>query len=188
VKKAVQSGEISIARIDDAVGHILYVKFKMGLFEHPSSDPSLLKLIGSPEHRALAREAVQKSLVLLKNEDQALPLAKDTAIIFIAGEGADDVGMMCGGWTISWQGAMGNIEPGTTILQALEETVSPSTVVKYDPTGKFDGTADVSIAVVGEQPYAEGGGDSYNLDLCLSISRTYRRRAARRPCFCSALA
>ncbi len=168
VKQAVQSGDISMSRIDDAVRRILYVKFKMGLFEHPMSDPSLLKLIGSPEHRALAREAVQKSLVLLKNENQVLPLANDTPTIFIAGEGADDIGMMCGGWTISWQGAMGNIEPGTTILQAIENTVSPSTVVKYDRDGNFDGTADVGIAVVGEQPYAEGVGDSLNLDLSAS--------------------
>jgi beta-glucosidase len=168
VKQAVQSGDISMSRIDDAVRRILYVKFKMGLFEHPTSDPSLLKLIGSPEHRALAREAVQKSLVLLKNENQVLPLAKDTPTIFIAGEGADDVGMMCGGWTISWQGAMGNIQPGTTILQALEKTVSPSTMVKYDRAGNFDGTADIGIAVVGEQPYAEGVGDSFNLDLSSS--------------------
>ena len=168
VKQAVQSGDISISRIDDAVRRILYVKFKMGLFEQPTTDPSLLKLIGAPDHRALAREAVQKSLVLLKNENQVLPLAKDTATIFIAGEGADDVGMMCGGWTISWQGAMGNIEPGTTILQALEKTVSPSTIVKYDRAGIFDGMADVGIAVVGEQPYAEGVGDSFNLDLSSS--------------------
>ena len=168
VKQAVQSGDIAMSRIDDAVRRILYVKFKMGLFEHPISDPSLLKLIGSPEHRALAREAVQKSLVLLKNENQVLPLAKDTRTIFIAGVGADDIGMQCGGWTISWQGAMGNIEPGTTILQALEKTVSPGTMVKYDRAGNFDGTADVGIAVVGEQPYAEGVGDAIDLDLSSS--------------------
>jgi beta-glucosidase len=168
VKQAVQSGDISMSRIDDAVRRILYVKFEMGLFEHPTTDPSLLKLVGSPEHRALAREAVQKSLVLLKNENQALPLAKDTRTIFIAGAGADDIGMMCGGWTISWQGAMGDIEPGTTILQALEKTISPSTVVKYDRAGNFDGMADVGIAVVGEAPYAEGLGDAFNLDLSSS--------------------
>jgi beta-glucosidase len=168
VRQAVQNGDIPMSRIDDAVRRILYVKFKMGLFEHPMSDPSLLKLVGSPEHRALAREAVQKSLVLLKNESQVLPLAKDIPTIFIAGEGAYDIGMMCGGWTISWQGAMGNMIPGTTILQAIQNTVSPGTVVKYDRDGNFEGTADVGIAVVGEQPYAEGVGDSFNLDLSSS--------------------
>jgi beta-glucosidase len=165
VKQAIQKGDIPMSRIDDAVGRILYVKFKMGLFEHPMSDPSPLTSIGSPEHRALAREAVQKSLVLLKNENQVLPLAKETRTIFIAGEGAYDTGMMCGGWTISWQGAMGNMVPGTTILRAIEKTVSPGTMVKYDRAGNFDGTADVGIAVVGEQPYAEGVGDSLHLDL-----------------------
>ena len=165
VKQAVQKGDISMSRIDDAVRRILYVKFKMGLFEHPTTDPSLLKSIGSPEHRLLAREAVQKSLVLLKNENKVLPLPKYTRTIFIAGEGANDIGMMCGGWTISWQGAMGNIQPGTTILQAIEKTVSPGAVVKYDRDGNFDGMADIGIAVVGEQPYAEGVGDTLNLDL-----------------------
>jgi beta-glucosidase len=168
VKQAVQNGDIPMARIEDAVRRILYVKFKMGLFENPISDPSLLKLIGSREHRLLAREAVQKSLVLLKNENQVLPLAKDTPTIFIAGEGAYDMGMMCGGWTISWQGALGNMIPGTTILEALKKKVSPGTTIKYDREGDFDGTADVGIAVVGEQPYAEGVGDSLNLDLSSS--------------------
>jgi len=168
VKLALQRGDISMSRIDDAVRRILYVKFKMGLFEHPTSDPSLLKLIGSREHRALAREAVQKSLVLLKNEDQVLPLAKDTGTIFVAGEGAYDIGMMCGGWTISWQGARGNMVPGTTILQAIENTVSPGSRVEYDRGGNFDGTAEVGIVVVGEGPYAEGVGDAFNLDLSSS--------------------
>ena len=168
VKQAVQRGDIPMSRIDDAVRRILYVKFKMGLFENSTSDPSLLKLVGSPEHRALAREAVQKSLVLLKNEDKVLPLSKDTPTIFIAGQGADDIGMMCGGWTLSWQGASGNIMPGTTILQAIEKTVAPGTTVKYDRLGHFSGTAGVGIAVVGEQPYAEGVGDAFNLDLSSS--------------------
>ena len=165
VKQAVEKGDIAMSRIDDAVRRILYVKFVMGLFEEPVTDPSLLDLVGAAEHRALAREAVQKSLVLLKNEGQVLPLAKDTPAIFVAGAGAQDIGMMSGGWTISWQGAMGAIEPGTTILQAIKDTVSPGTVVQYDPAGDFEGTAEVGIAVVAEAPYAEGVGDSFNLDL-----------------------
>ncbi len=165
VKQALQNGDIPQARIDDAVRRILYVKFRMGLFEQPITDPALLESVGSPEHRALAREAVQKSLVLLKNEGHVLPLDKNTPTIFVAGEGAYDIGMMCSGWTLSWQGGLGNAIPGTTILQAIQETISPSSTVKYDRGGNFEGMADAGIVVVGEQPYAEGPGDRYTLDL-----------------------
>lgn len=165
LNEAVTKGDVPMTRIDDAVRRILTVKFKMGLFEQPVSDAAPLTLVGSAEHRALAREAVQKSLVLLKNENQTLPLAKDTPSIFVAGAGADNIGMMSGGWTITWQGRMGNIEPGTTILQALKQTVSPETVLSYERDGNFQGTADIGIAVVGERPYAEGVGDVENLEL-----------------------
>lgn len=165
LEQAVTKGDVPMARIDDAVRCVLTVKFKMGLFEHPVSDSVPLDLVGSREHRELAREAVQKSLVLLKNENHTLPLAKDTPSIFVAGAGADDIGMMSGGWTITWQGEMGNIEPGTPILQALKQTVSPETVLSYEQDGNFQGTADTGIAVVGEKPYAEGVGDVENLEL-----------------------
>lgn len=163
--QAVTRGDVPMARIDDAVRRILTVKFKMGLFENPVPDAAPLSLVGSAEHRALARSAVQKSLVLLKNENHLLPLAKNTPSILVAGRGADDIGMMSGGWTIEWQGALGKIEPGTTILQAIQQTVSPSSQVTFSSDGAFSGTANVGIAVVGEFPYAEGYGDKEKLDL-----------------------
>jgi len=173
--KAVDTDDISMERIDDAVRRILTVKFKLGLFELPYSRSDLLESVGSNAHREIAREAVRKSLVLLKNEDSVLPLAVDTKTIFIAGAGANDIGLQSGGWTIEWQGKVGNITPGTTILDGIRAAVhDPSTVI-FDKTGKFSQqvdkngnleVADVGIVVVGESPYAEGVGD--NADLRLS--------------------
>jgi len=163
--QAVNKGDVPVARIDDAVSRILKVKLELGLFEHPFSDAALRATIGSDAHRALAREAVAKSLVLLKNEGHVLPLSKDLPKLFVAGVGADDIGMQSGGWTIEWQGQMGDITPGTTILEAISATVSPGTAVEYNAGGQFDGHAGVCLAVVGEQPYAEGQGDRADLSL-----------------------
>jgi len=172
VKKAVNNGDISMERIDDAVSRILTVKFAMGLFEKPYSDPDLFDLVGSEEHRQLAREAVARSLVLLKNDDQVLPLAKDIPLIFLAGEGADDIGLQCGGWTIQWQGGGGAITPGTTIKDAFESVATGQ--VQFNRFGKYDNIldkdgnpaiADVGVVVIAERPYAEGVGDDEDLTL-----------------------
>lgn len=171
---AVEAGDVSEARIDDAVRRILRAKFALGLFERPFSDPDLLPMIDSDEHRELARQAVRESLVLLQNNDQTLPIAKDTPTIFVAGTGADDIGMQAGGWTIEWQGRLGNITPGTTILEGIEQTVADPENVYFDRFGNFrnltdaEGNplrADVAIVVVGEVPYAEGIGDRHELQL-----------------------
>ncbi len=163
--QAVEAGEVPQARIDDAVRRILRVKFELGLFEHPMRERELLPLVGAEEHRALAREAVAQSLVLLKNAHQALPLAKDVSSINVGGIAADDIGMQCGGWTIEWQGKAGDITEGTTILEAIQDAVSASTTVKYNRFGKFETRAAVGIAVLGERPYAEGRGDKEDLSL-----------------------
>jgi beta-glucosidase len=178
---AVENGDIAEARIDEAVRHILTVKFDLGLFERPYSDPSLLPLVGSAEHRALAREAVAKSLVLLKNEGGILPLAKETPLLLVGGPAADDVGIQSGGWTIEWQGRSGDITPGTTIIEAIEAAVSPETTVIYDRFGHFNDAPDdqsgVCLAVVGEPPYAEGQGDSADLRLPANDVRLLTRMA-----------
>jgi len=172
--EAVNNGDVPQERIDDAVRRILTVKFQLGLFERPFADESLLPLVGSDEHRELAREAVRKSLVLLKNDGDTLPLAKDTPLILVAGQAANDVGVSSGGWTIEWQGKPGNITPGTTILDAIKNTVSGNVTVENDRRGNFDrvtdnesesAIADVGIVVVGEMPYAEGVGDREDLAL-----------------------
>jgi beta-glucosidase len=176
--KAVENGDIPIVRIDDAVSRILYVKFELGLFEQPFGERSNLELVGSKEHRSVAREAVRKSLVLLKNENHTLPLAKDTPLIFIAGQAGDDIGLQCGGWTIEWQGGVGNITPGTTLLAALLNAVSENTTVRYDAMGDFGdekAIADVGIVVISEKPYAEGDGDQEDLTLPESDIALLRR-------------
>lgn len=164
LKDLVAEGKISESRIDDAVSRILRIKFQMGLFENPWTDPALTAQIGSAEHRAVARQCVQQSLVLLKNTHHTLPLSKTLKHIFVVGEGANDLGMQCGGWTISWQGS-GQLTRGTTILQAVRDIVSPGTEVTFSPDGSGIQDADAVIVVVGEKPYAEGLGDRANLDL-----------------------
>src|SRR5258706_103041 len=181
ITEAIQKGDIPMARIDDAVRRILRVKFEMGLFEHPFADVSQRALVGSDAHRAVAQEAVSKSMVLLKNDNQALPLSTNTATIYVGGVGANDIGMQSGGWTIDWQGKMGAITTGTTILDAIKKTVSARTTVKYAADGKFDDRTKVNacVAVVGEQPYAEGVGDKADLALSArDIEMTENMRAS----------
>ncbi|CAK9326972.1 unnamed protein product [Citrullus colocynthis] len=167
----VESGEIPMARIDDAVERILRVKFVAGLFEHPFSDGSLLDLVGCKAHRDLAREAVRKSLVLLKNGKDPtkpfLPLDKKAKKILVAGSHADDLGYQCGGWTISWNGSSGRTTIGTTILDAIKEVVGDETEAIYEqnPSAVTLNDKDISFAIVGigEKPYAEFAGDDSEL-------------------------
>ena len=166
LKELVDEGKVPVSRIDDAVRRILKVKFEIGLFENPMTDRSLIKEVGSPEHRAVARDAVRQSLVLLKNDNNVLPLSKNLKRIHVTGKSADDIGNQCGGWTISWQGESGNtISGGTTILQAIKNTVSKETEVTTSKDGTGAKGADVCIVVVGETPYAEGKGDRSDLSL-----------------------
>ncbi|PON59174.1 Glycoside hydrolase [Parasponia andersonii] len=171
----VKKNIIPMSRIDDAVKRILRVKFVMGLFENPLADLSLVNQLGSKEHRELAREAVRKSLVLLKNGKSAyqplLPLPKKATKILVAGSHADNLGYQCGGWTIEWQGLGGNdLTVGTTILKAVKNTVDPTTtqvVYSENPDADFVKSNEFSyaIVVVGEPPYAETFGDSLNLTI-----------------------
>lgn len=166
LKELVKEKTVSMNRIDDAVRRILKVKFEMGLFEQKYADRNLLAEVGSPAHRQVGREAVRQSLVLLKNEKNVLPLSKNMKSVVVAGKGADDIGMQCGGWTIDWQGKPGNIVTGgTTILQAVKNTVSKETTVKYSPDGNSADSGDVAIVVIGEEPYAEMFGDREDLSL-----------------------
>jgi beta-glucosidase len=159
LRSEAQSGGIPMSRIDDAVSRILTKKFELGLFERPFTDRTYTATVGSAAHRALARQAVRESQVLLKNDGGILPLPKSGRRIFVAGKNANDIGNQSGGWTISWQGSSGNITPGTTILQAIRNTVAPGTVVDFDAGGRGAAGHDVAVAVLGEKPYAEGAGD-----------------------------
>lgn len=170
----VKNNIIPMSRIDDAVKRILRVKFVMGLFENPMADTSLVKELGSQEHRELAKEAVRKTLVLLKNGKSAstplLPLSKKAPKILVAGSHADNLGYQCGGWTITWQGLSGNeLTSGTTILTAIKNTVDPATQVVYNQNPDAglvkSGGFSYAIVVVGEPAYAETFGDSLNLTI-----------------------
>ncbi|XP_015959252.1 uncharacterized protein LOC107483144 [Arachis duranensis] len=170
----VKNNVIPMDRIDDAVARILLVKFTMGLFENPLADFSLVDQLGSQGHRDLAREAVRKSLVLLKNGKNGsaplLPLSKNVPKILVAGTHADNLGYQCGGWTIKWQGFSGNMDTsGTTILSAIKSAVDPSTEVVFreNPDSEFvkSNNFDYAIVAVGELPYAETAGDSTTLTM-----------------------
>lgn len=172
--RAVESDDITLSRIDEAVGNILRVKFELGLFERPFADEALQDSVGSEAHRALAREAVSQSLVLLKNENDALPLAADAQqTVFIGGSAVDSLGMQAGGWSIEWQGFNYNAATeGTTILDALQAGFSPNTTVRYSPRANFGGDrAELGLVVIGEAPYAEYQGDDADLAVTLSDAR-----------------
>jgi beta-glucosidase len=163
LKELVEEGKVPGARIDDAVTRILRVKFAMGLMDEKRSqlaDRSLQKSFGSAEHRAVARQAVRESLVLLKNQGKVLPLKK-SAKIFVAGKNADNIGNQCGGWTIDWQGKTGDVTTGgTTILNAMK-AINPQ--VTYSREGEGAAGASVGVVVIGETPYAEMRGDRKEL-------------------------
>jgi beta-glucosidase len=166
LKELVDEGRVPQSRIDDAVRRILRIKFQTRLFEHPLADSSYTEKVGSAEHRAVARECVQQSLVLLKNENHALPLKKDIKHLHVIGKGADDIGIQCGGWTIDWQGKPGMVtHGGTTILSAIRNTVSKDAKVTYSADGSGGKGADAVLIVIGEMPYAEGMGDRKDLSL-----------------------
>ncbi len=164
LRNHVRSGTVPMERIDDAVRRILRVKVALGLFEKasPAHRPrSLDSSFGGAEHRALAREAVRKSQVLLKNESSVLPLDR-SARILVAGKNADNRGHQCGGFTVAWQGETDNagIEGGCSIWEAIREQAHAATL-SQSATGEDADPAqhDVAIVVIGERPYAEGLGD-----------------------------
>jgi len=141
----------------------------MGLMDKNRSqlaDRGLHKSFGSAEHREVARQAVRESLVLLKNRNQVLPMAKTAVRIHVAGKSADDLGNQCGGWTIDWQGKSGEVTPGgTTVLAAIKKAVSGKTEVTFSKDGTGAAGASIGVVVIGELPYAEGNGDRADLKL-----------------------
>jgi len=183
IQTALNNGDITEERVDDAVRRILKVKFETGLFDRPEATSTGLSVIGSTEHRELAREAVRKSQVLLKNRDSLLPLSTEIKKIVIGGESADNLGRQAGGWTTEWQGIDGNAGiVGTTILEGIKNTVSKDTKVDYNRTGDFtldESLADVGIAIVGEKPYAEGWGDIANPSLSPEDITTIKKVEAK---------
>jgi beta-glucosidase len=156
----VASGGVTQARIDDAVRRILTEKFQLGLFEHPYADRTNAPTIGDAAHRAVAREAAAESQVLLRNAG-VLPISP-SANIYVAGSNADDLGNQTGGWTVTWQGASGNHDVGTTIFQGMQaDAPNAHFTFSADASAPMAGST-VGVVVVGETPYAEGVGDIGN--------------------------
>lgn len=160
------SGAIPMARVDDAVRRILRVKFAMGLFDRARPWEGRAGVLGSPAHRAIAREAVAKSLVLIKN-DGVLPL-KAGARVLVAGPGADSIPMQAGGWTLSWQGD-GNSNADFPGAQSIYAGIAAAMKAGggsaiLSPDGGFTQKPDAAIVVFGEQPYAEMRGDLKTLE------------------------
>ncbi len=177
--KRAKAGEIPMSRIDDAVARILRVKFRLGVFTagKPSGRPLAgdWKVLGSPAHRAIARQAVRESLVLLKN-DGVLPL-KPGGRLLVAGEGADDISRASGGWTISWQGTgltNAMFPGGTSLWQGLRRAVtSAGGSAELSPDGSFTQRPDAAVVVFGEKPYAEFQGDRSTLALDADLTGPY---------------
>jgi beta-glucosidase len=168
----VKKNEIPMDRIEDAVTRILRVKYAIGLFDHPYADWTHFDTIGCPTHRAAAREAVRQSLVLLKNSDSTLPLKKKGTTYVVAGSHANDVGLQCGGWTLKWQGTIGNIPGATSIYDGIRHLACGDSII-WVHDGTVVKNAAAAIIVVGEQPYAEWEGDKTSGELVLDeASRT----------------
>ncbi|MHB8127733.1 MAG: glycoside hydrolase family 3 protein [Mobilitalea sp.] len=164
----VNSGKISMDRIDDAVSRILTVKFDLGLFEDPFMEKTTHEVteLGSTGYRDLAKQLVAKSQVLLKNDNSLLPLQKGKKI-FVTGPARNNMGLQCGGWGLSWQGNLdtnGKITEGTTILEGLQEyadTFGLEIITDREQASQ----ADIVILVLGEVPYAEFEGDTQDLSI-----------------------
>jgi beta-glucosidase len=160
LKSSVNDGTVPMSRIDDAVRRILLLKFKLGLFADPFAKTEFASGVGSPEHRAVARQAVRESMVLLKSENDALPL-DPAAKIAVVGPHGNNSGLQSGGWTIRWQGQTHSYHGATTIYEAISAVGSD---VEYAENGCYEGIqASTAVVVVGEQPYAEGAGDTDQL-------------------------
>ncbi len=155
----VNSGQVPMGRINDAVSRILTKKFELGLFEHPYTDRRYIDQVGSAAHHALARRAAAESQVLLKNRRNVLPI-EGRHDIYVAGSNADNIGNQAGGWTLTWQGGSTNVIPGTTILDGVRQLAHGDVTYSEDASAPIPHNA-IGIVVVGETPYAEGYGDVF---------------------------
>jgi beta-glucosidase len=186
----VEDGEVSESRIDESVVRILTMKQKLGLFQNPFSSAEFDQMVGSNAHRAIARQAVTESMVLLKNDRDTLPLDPGQSVI-VVGSHSNNVAFQSGGWTKKWQGAHldrfggapREIEGATSVIDGIRKLIGADKVVDAGIDQRIEG-AETVIIVVGEEPYAEMFGDRKADELVLTKSqsdliRDYRRMGKR---------
>lgn len=169
--RQVKEGVIPTARLDDAVRRFLRAKIRWGVFKRgkPSARPESKhpEWFNAPEHRELAREAVRKSLVLLKNNNHILPISAKSRVL-IAGDGADNIAKQAGGWSVSWQGTdntNADFPNATSIYAGLRQQIEAAGgSAEFSEDGRYTNTPDVAIVVIGEAPYAEWFGDIQQLE------------------------
>ncbi|RKD30282.1 glycoside hydrolase family 3 protein [Lacrimispora algidixylanolytica] len=176
IVEAVNENKIPMDRVDDAVRRILTVKKEMGILDDPMMEKvtSEVSSVGSQKYRDLAKTLVEESLVLLKNDNSVLPIKKGTKI-FVTGPAANDVGVQCGGWTITWLGktdADNNgrkwIPEGKTILDGLNELADEyELTIITDPEKAVD--ANMTLLCLGEKTYSEWKGDSANISITKEV-------------------
>jgi beta-glucosidase len=169
----IQEGTVSQERMDEAVGRILTLKFKLGLFENPYVDVEQAATIVE-ENRDLAKQAALESITLLKNSKNTLPFSSEVKNILVVGPSADSLKHQMGGWTIGWQGVENEAEmpPGVTVLESLEHIAPEGTTINHlqnyqdrDSLQAEAANADAIVVVVGEEPYAEGEGAGITTNL-----------------------
>ncbi|MEY4550368.1 MAG: hypothetical protein RL685_6563 [Pseudomonadota bacterium] len=183
VPAGLSAGTLSIERVDEAVLRLLRTKLKLGLLDIPFANPAQPGQPGSVEHRALARRAVRESLVLLKNEPVLpggpLPLPiPQRSRLYVAGKGAEDIGLQSGGWTDVWQGVIGNSLPGTSVLAGLREASNGE--LSYSAEGSADTAGfDLGVVIVGEYPYADFCGDVLGKTFFCELARANPPRLVR---------
>ncbi len=164
LEELVDESRVAVERIDDAVFRILSVKARMGLFDSGLRDHPSVTMVGCDEHRRIARECARGSIVVLRNEGGMLPLSRSLSRLHVTGSGAVDLGIQCGGWTLSWQGKLGLEVPGaTSLLAAIRQAVDSACEVTYSVDGSGADGSDAVVAVLGEGPYAEMKGDRSEL-------------------------
>ena len=178
ITDAVNSGEISEERLDDAVTRIIRVKKEAGLFEDPFLERTETKQqeTGSLEYRKIAERLVEKSLVLLKNDADVLPLKEGTKV-YITGPAADDASAQCGGWTIEWNGSSNKEIAGVTTIQDAFECYAEDYGITVITDKKNAPDADVVLLCIGEQAYAEWNGDTEDPELCGALGLPDNRKA-----------
>lgn len=179
LKEAVEKGEVSMERVNDAVRRVLELKFKVGLFDNPYPEKGLEKNFNQPEYQALALETAREAMTLLKNKNNALPLSKNSKVL-LAGPGANSITTLNGPWSYIWQGNVDTWHPkrDKTIAQAIEAKVGKSNLINlgtknYKASENFDvnklkenaSKADVIVLCLGEDAYAETAGNIDDLTL-----------------------